>query len=189
MRKSLSTLVRRDGSRRLLLAAALTVLVVTVLGAPAFAAKGGKSGDPGQGAPAIEVTISCPATAGASEAISIDATVENVGRGNVFLTDVTLNGGDSQGGGDKLKSGESESFSFGATGPGTYTVEAVASRGTGQGQAPAATSSDTCVVAPLAGAGPTGLARTGFDPAPFAAAASALLLSGGGLGLFVRRRS
>ena len=141
------------------------------------------------GAPSISVTKTCTRS---GSTVSFHVTVTNTGNGTVFIQSVNdatpLSG---PGLPYKLKHDTSASWngSKSTSASGSNSVSVTASRGK-SGNGPSVTRSGSCSFAALGAPGvPGGLASTGFDPMPYAAAAVLLLGLGGTLVLATRRRT
>ena len=140
------------------------------------------------GAPNISVSKTCTRS---GSTVSFKVTVTNTGNGTVFIQSVSDAGVTLTGAGlpDKLKHDSSASFtgSKTTTAAGSNKATVTASRGK-SGNGPSVTRSGSCSFGAL-GAPAGGLASTGFDPMPYAAAAVLLLGLGGSLVLATRRRT
>src|SRR5436309_7692099 len=124
------------------------------------------------GAPSISVEKTC---ARSGSTVSFKVIVTNTGNGTVFIqsvsdASVTFTGAGTP---DKLKHDTSASWTGSKTtsAAGSNTATVTASRGK-SGNGPSVTRSDSCSFGALGAPGvPGGLASTGFDPMPYAAAA------------------
>jgi hypothetical protein len=162
----------------------MLALSLVAMQSAAFAAPGGPE--------SISVSKSCSPTsfAAGGGTVNFTITVTNTGKGTVFVQSVTDSGVTLSGPGlpTKLKGGKKAETatwtgSKAVTASGSNTASVTATRGK-SGNGPATSDSGSCSWT-VAGAG---LAPTGFNPMPFAAAAALLLGLGGTFLVATRRR-